>query len=135
MKRFAKITNYSKQLTFLFNKSWLFRAVFISIAFLVVAIVLSQIFVRSQILQFSFASNQTCINSLAILPNIQKKSSNDFTLESGNYIKILGYPIFSKQLCIKSKQIPKENAKSFASIALLGNPILKRNIQIKNSAR
>ena len=130
MKLLSAIKGYLNQIGFLIKKSWLFRAVFLCLVILIAVILFSQLFISAKKLNYSFATNQSCINSLSLLPNIQKKSTSSFEVINDKYIKIFKYPILSKKICIKAKSIPQENKTTKASISLLGNSLIKRNIQI-----
>jgi protein MpaA len=130
MKHFSFIKDFIIQISQLFKKSLLFKSVIVAIFCLIIITVIGQIIIGKQLIVFSFASQETCINSLTLLPNMHKQHSVGYVLKKTGLVTIAKYPVLSKKICILASATPIENHNTQTSISLYGNPLIKRNFLI-----
>jgi hypothetical protein len=73
----------------------------------------------------------TCFVDFTLLPGIFKgTTSGAYVAKSTDHVRLKGYPLFSGKTCIEAQRLPREGHKEWVSVAMFGNPMLKKRFWI-----
>lgn len=78
--------------------------------------------------QFSYAQ-QTCIGQLVLFPDIQKTTSDDFTIQFSDELRIGSVSIAATKLCIEPERTPSEGS-HMVTVAPFGSIVARLHVAV-----
>jgi protein MpaA len=94
------------------------------------------VFIIPTNMQFSYASQETCIERITLAPGLhnQRAGTDDFTIELKDTVNLFGSPIFSRSVCVSANDNAPTEGRIKVSVAPFGLPIFSKTYGVNTPA-
>lgn len=98
---------------------------------LLIWVIVAVTFYWPRTILFSY-SGKTCVSAPTLLPSLATgQSSTSLDIEPAHTISVGSLPIYASSACITLRQPPKERSSEKISLAMPGNPLMKKIITVQ----